>query len=74
MPAEKTAPRHGQLLLDTCAVLWLAEGATMRAEALQAIEKARTAEQPIWIAPISIWEIGLLMAKGRIASTLSPHA
>ncbi len=55
-------------------MLWLAEGASMRAEALQAIEKAQSAAQPIWIAPISIWEIGLLMAKGRIASTLSPHA
>ncbi len=74
MPAEEKMPRRGQLLLDTCAVLWLAEGASMRAEALQAVEQARQTAQSIWIAPISIWEIGLLMARGRITSSLSPHA
>ena len=68
--AEGEAPR---LLLDTCAMIWVAEGAPMNAQALALLEKAEREKQKVFVSPISAWEIGLLMARGRIVSTRSPE-
>ncbi|WP_439550785.1 type II toxin-antitoxin system VapC family toxin [Falsiroseomonas sp.] len=49
----------GGVLLDTCAVIWLADGAPMAPAALAAIQRA--GEGPgIHVSPVSAWEIGLL--------------
>jgi PIN domain nuclease of toxin-antitoxin system len=53
------------LLLDTCAVLWLANGADMAPEARSAITKRN-----VHVSPISAWEIANLVRKSRIALTL----
>jgi PIN domain nuclease of toxin-antitoxin system len=52
------------LLLDTCAVLWLAQGAKISAEARRAI-----AENELCVSPISAWEIANLVRKNRLALT-----
>jgi PIN domain nuclease of toxin-antitoxin system len=47
------------ILLDTCAVIWLANGDAMSAGSLAAIRTAsRTGE--VFVSPVSAWEIGLL--------------
>jgi PIN domain nuclease of toxin-antitoxin system len=53
------------LLLDTCAVLWLANGEPLAAEARSAI-----ADRNVHVSPISAWEIANLVRKSRIALTL----
>jgi PIN domain nuclease of toxin-antitoxin system len=53
------------LLLDTCAVLWLAQGADMTPASRTAI-----ADRNLNVSPISAWEIANLVRKGRLASTL----
>jgi PIN domain nuclease of toxin-antitoxin system len=55
------------LLLDTHVWLWYAEGISGRlaGPALDAIEEARM-DQRLFIATISVWEISMLAAKGRI--------
>ena len=53
------------LLLDTCAVLWLANGASLTAAARSAI-----AERNVHVSPISAWEIANLVRKSRVALTL----
>ena len=53
------------LLLDTCAVLWLAQGADMTPASRTAI-----ADRPLNVSPISAWEIANLVRKGRVAATL----
>ena len=53
------------LLLDTCAVLWLAKGSNLAPEARSAI-----ASQKLHVSPISAWEIANLVRKGRVALTL----
>lgn len=55
------------LLLDTCAVLWIAQGELLSDEAEAGIEAARAARRPISVSPITAWEVGLLAARGRIA-------
>ena len=47
------------VLLDTCAVIWLANGDPMAPEALECIARAaRTGA--LFVSPISAWEVGLL--------------
>lgn len=53
------------LLLDTCAVLWLAEGVELAAEARRAIAGGK-----LNISPISVWEIANLVRKKRIVLTM----
>jgi len=47
------------VLLDTCAVIWLANGDPMVPAALAAVEHARR-PQGVFVSPISAWEVGLL--------------
>jgi len=53
------------LLLDTCALLWLANGADMSPESRTAVVKKN-----LHVSPISAWEIANLVRKSRIAFTL----
>ena len=53
------------LLLDTCALLWLANGAEMTPESRTAI-----VSRNLHVSPISAWEIANLVRKSRIAFTL----
>jgi PIN domain nuclease of toxin-antitoxin system len=52
------------LLLDTCALLWLANGAEMTPESRTAV-----ANRNLHVSPISAWEIANLVRKSRIAFT-----
>ena len=54
------------LLLDTCAVIWGAEGASMSQEAVEAMETANQSDETIFVSPISYWELGLLTSRNRI--------
>lgn len=54
------------LLLDTCAVIWGAEGAAMDPKAVEAMNAANQSGEAIFISPISYWELGLLTARGRV--------
>ncbi len=54
-----------RLLLDTCAVLWLANGAAMNDEARRAITEGER-----FVSPITAWEIANLARKNRIALTM----
>ena len=53
------APASLAVLLDTCAVIWLANGDPMDADALAAISHAALAGG-IYVSPASAWEVGLL--------------
>lgn len=62
------------LLLDTCAVLWISENAPLAGAAIEAIDKAADDDDPLLLSPISAWEIGLLVSRGRLALPTSPQA
>ncbi len=63
-----------RLLLDTCAIIWTVEGQEMSKESLEAVQHANAAGVPVLVSPISAWERGMLVARGRIASPLEPKA
>jgi PIN domain nuclease of toxin-antitoxin system len=54
-----------KLLLDTCAVLWLANGEQIAVEARTAITAGER-----YVSPITAWEIANLVRKNRIAMTM----
>ncbi|ADZ71982.1 type II toxin-antitoxin system VapC family toxin [Polymorphum gilvum] len=61
-----------RLLLDTCAMIWLSQGEPVADAAMAAIDAVEAAGEPISLSVMSAWELGLLVATGRIASTKPP--
>ncbi len=58
------------LLLDTCALIWSLSGAKMSAQSVDALEECGKHGLAIFMSPISMWEVGLLIARGRISFTV----
>lgn len=61
------------LLLDTCATIWISQDEPVAAEALEAVDKAARDGDPVYVSPMTAWEIGLLNARGRLAMALAPE-
>lgn len=61
------------ILLDTCALIWLAQGEALDDIARQSLDTAWDAGLALSVSPISAWEVGLLVARGRLALTMSPE-
>ncbi len=55
------------LLLDTCALIWLAEGGGKLSEkAVTAIDESRF----VYVSALSAWEIALLCSKGQLCFSM----
>jgi PIN domain nuclease of toxin-antitoxin system len=61
------------LLLDTCAVIWLAEGEKLARSAADLLHAADDAGEVTYISPISAWEVGQLASRGRIQLLITPQ-
>lgn len=61
------------LLLDTCAVIWVAEDQPISERAASALDEAHAADQFVYISPITAWEVGLLVARGRLTTIIKPQ-
>jgi PIN domain nuclease of toxin-antitoxin system len=59
------------VLLDTCAVIWLANGDRMQKQALDAIVSAGLGDA-IFVSPVSAWEVGLL-SRPRLSGPAAPQ-
>lgn len=62
-----------QILLDTCALLYLAAQAPIRPDAQSAIKNVVNRRSAVLVSPFSAWEIGLLVSKGRINLSKRPE-
>ncbi len=62
---------NARLLLDTCAVIWVANDDPISRAARDALSRALQSDEPIYVSPISAWEIGMLAARGRIRLQMS---
>ncbi|HLZ74232.1 type II toxin-antitoxin system VapC family toxin [Phenylobacterium sp.] len=58
------------ILLDTCALIWFANNDILSRAAEDALVAADASG--VAVSPISAWEIGMLVAKGRLRMTSSP--
>jgi len=61
------------LLLDTCAAIWIANKAPVSDEFLREIRRAEAEDDSIYISPISAWEIGMLVSRGRMSLPTAPE-
>lgn len=61
------------LLLDTCAVIWVVEDQPISERAASALDEAHAADQFAYISPITAWEVGLLVARGRLTTIIKPQ-
>ena len=53
------------LLLDTCAIIYIANDLRISGSAREAVKDASKTNE-VLVSPISAWEIGMLAAKGRL--------
>jgi len=61
------------LLLDTCAVIWIAENETIAPQTIEALDNAHEAGAATYVSPITAWEIGLLTARERLKLLITPQ-
>jgi PIN domain nuclease of toxin-antitoxin system len=61
------------LLLDTCAAIWLFEGQPISARAADELNLAMATSLPVYVSPVTAWEIGLLVSLGRINLPADPQ-
>ncbi|MGD0682827.1 MAG: type II toxin-antitoxin system VapC family toxin [Terracidiphilus sp.] len=69
----RSAEVAGPVLLDTCAAIWLMNRSPLSSASRSAIRSAQTANLGVYLSPFTAWEIGTLVAKGRLHLTLSPE-
>jgi PIN domain nuclease of toxin-antitoxin system len=62
------------LLLDTCAAIWFAGDLPMASGAVEAMNRAFAAMAPVFVSPISAWEIGILCSRGRMRFPIPPQS
>ena len=60
-------------LLDTCAVIWIANGDPLREPAASTLPEAYAKGGGIAVSPMSAWEIAMLVEKDRIALAMTPN-
>lgn len=61
------------LLLDTCALIFIAEGQRIKPEAADLLDRVHADGGITYISPISAWEIGLLAARNRLTLLTPPQ-
>jgi PIN domain nuclease of toxin-antitoxin system len=65
--ARKAPAAQAPVVLDTHAWVWLMQGSErLGPQARSAVEAATAGQAGVMVAAISIWEIGMLVAKGRL--------
>jgi PIN domain nuclease of toxin-antitoxin system len=60
------------ILLDTCAAIWISDDAPLSKAATEAMDEAFDHRRPVFVSPITAWEVGQLVSRGRLVLTLSP--
>ena len=59
------------ILLDTCAALWLGES-KFHSEGETVLAAAVRDKTPVLVSPITAWEVGLLVSRGRLNMQIDP--
>ena len=60
-------------MLDTCAAIWLMDGARMSPASRDLIHAAQKARLGVFVSPITAWEIATLLRKNRIQLNRPPE-
>ncbi|MCL6709205.1 type II toxin-antitoxin system VapC family toxin [Pseudomonas sp. R2.Fl] len=60
-----------RFLLDTCAIIWIAEGVSLSQDAGTVLSRSRAGDCRIYVSSMSAWEVGMLISKGRLPTAKS---
>jgi PIN domain nuclease of toxin-antitoxin system len=61
------------LLLDTHATIWMMRNERLARAAQDAIDAASRSSAPVWVSPITAWEVGQLIARNRLNLSATPR-
>ncbi len=61
------------LLWDTHAAIWIAQQARLAQAALDALRAAHRDGVPSYVSPITAWEVGMLVSRGRLQLLIRPE-
>jgi len=61
------------MLLDTCAAIWMANQAPISDQFLSELQRAEADGDAVFLSPISAWEIGMLVSRGKVSLPVSPQ-
>lgn len=61
------------LLWDTCAAIWIYEKARLSDPAIDAMSAAHREGVPAYVSPITAWEVGMLVSRGRLQLLIRPE-
>ena len=61
------------ILLDTCAAMFLVAGEPMADAARERINASAASGAPLHVSPITAWEVGMMVGRGRFRSSLTPQ-
>ena len=61
-----------EYLLDTCAVVWTAQGDPLREPAATELPKSLERGARLLVSPITAWEVATLVAKGKNGPRTQP--
>jgi PIN domain nuclease of toxin-antitoxin system len=65
---------RSDLLLDTCAAIWLTQGDAIAPSAQAAMDQAERDGRPLRLSLVTAWELGLLAKSGKAAMSRPPAA
>ena len=61
------------LLLDTCATIWISNDEPVSQRLLDELELSHTTGEATYVSPITAWEMGLLVSRGRLKLQMRPE-
>jgi PIN domain nuclease of toxin-antitoxin system len=61
------------LLLDTCAAIWFAEDQPILGTVSRLMDRAAAEGEPVYVSPVTAWEIGNLASRGRLNLQIGPQ-
>jgi PIN domain nuclease of toxin-antitoxin system len=61
------------LLWDTCAAIWIYEKARLSKAAVDLMASAYREGAPSYVSPITAWEVGSLVSRGRLQLLIRPE-
>lgn len=60
------------ILLDTCAVIWIGQGAPIASGSEALLDECHQAGRTTFVSPFSAWEIGMLISRDRLRLSQKP--
>lgn len=69
---RKRARSVPSILVDTCALIFLTLDENQAGRAKAILQRAYEASETVFVSPISAWEIGLLVSRGRLNLSSPP--